>query len=340
MQSKEYLIDAFYNDDGRNISISNSLINDLELYLAEKGTDAQLELILYTLRSCNDDFTDGVFTKSCEFAAPAIKILKKIEWGLFELDIISTIIGYIESYTHTIELTKKALNVLDNKFTDSNHYDPIKQRIYFNLSLRLLREKYIGKSNPEEVVALFDESVKICKKMPHLTYRAVIMVREAIFSGDYDKISDSIKALENTEDKTWIKTTKDEVVEYLYFIDEPLPTKMINFVIGHQIRRRRKEIGMTALDFGLTIGVSLSAIHQIERGDKGIRPKRMFEIAKTLSVDTAYLLGNISVQHIKAVDDPIIHTITTLLATLTDKDKKFTLDFIHSLIEHNKDEDA
>jgi len=338
---KEHFINAFYSVRNGNIAALPSLIRDIETHLAEEGSDIQLELIVHTLRTYEEDTTTGDFIRSCEATAPIIKVLHNVEWGLLELEILVSVIGHIASFQLTVKLMKKALSILGKKFTDVKHYDFMKLQIFFNLTLRLLRAKYFDKNNLEEVKALFDQCVKaaidICDKKGYITFKAVVVVRNAVFYGVYNDILSGIKALEDTKDEAWIKTTKDEVVEYVFHIDSDnkLSTQMLNFCVGHQIQRRRKEIGMSTLDFADAIGSTQTAVNEFERGARGVSAKRLCDIAKVLDVDVSYLFGDVK-RPTDVVADIKAHTINKLVSNMCDADKQYVLELVRGFIKYGK----
>jgi len=342
MQSKEHFINAFYGVESRDIAALNSLIGDIETYLIEEDSDIQLKLILHTLYAYVADNTADDFKKCCEAAAPIIEILRKGEWELLELDILVSVLGYIASYSLTVELAQKALSILSKKFANIKHYELKRLRAYFNLSQRLLRAKCFDKVNPQELKAFFDQCVNsaiaICEKKGLTTLKTVLRVRIAVFYGAYNDILNGLKALEDTKDESWIKAAKDEVAGYLYHIDSDskLSTKMHNFVVGHQIRRRRMERGMSTLDFADAIGSSQSAVNEFERGAKGVRGKRLQDIAKILDVDISYLHGDIKKKSADVVTDDKTQTINHLLSNMCDAEKQHVLDFICSFIKYGR----
>ena len=51
------------------------------------------------------------------------------------------------------------------------------------------------------------------------------------------------------------------------------------------LKKRRKELGISTLDFAGAIGTTQTVVNYFERGNKGVGSPRLYKIAKVLSVD-------------------------------------------------------
>lgn len=71
--------------------------------------------------------------------------------------------------------------------------------------------------------------------------------------------------------------------------------------IGEQIKKRRKELGMSAEDLGKATGRSRATIYRLENGDTSSFTVETLEaIASALGVDLAYLLSESIQDNLKA----------------------------------------
>lgn len=79
--------------------------------------------------------------------------------------------------------------------------------------------------------------------------------------------------------------------------------------IGHRIKKRRKQLGMSQENLAELMGVTPQMISTAENGTKGIRPENIIKFSKALNLSCDYILtgqGN-------SVDmDAIIHYCNTL----------------------------
>ncbi len=67
--------------------------------------------------------------------------------------------------------------------------------------------------------------------------------------------------------------------------------KYEGWIVGARIKRLRKEKRMTAVEFGIRLGVSTSHIQQIEQGGRKMSVDLLCRILDVLEIDANTLLG-------------------------------------------------
>jgi transcriptional regulator with XRE-family HTH domain len=95
--------------------------------------------------------------------------------------------------------------------------------------------------------------------------------------------------------------------------------------IGNNIRKRRKELGITLLELGDEIGTSKSHISHVEKGQTSFSLRFVVAIANALSCSVDYLLGyNIEVYN----DYVCSNEFEELFADLAFEEKRIFLEFM------------
>jgi len=339
MRTKEYFIDGFLAfNDIENVA---KYINRLEAYISKSGYDLQLELILHYYRMTQADAIENSYEKALEEATQIFELLKNTEWGWLEIQVLGSAIGRTPHYTMSEELMQKAFCILDNEFSDHELYEFTKCRFYINLTLRLLRARYYDSANPADIQAKFDwymqQALSFCEKKNYITYRTILLTRQAIFYGDSDKILECLDNLKTTEDKMWIKTTKDEVVEYFQRLKSSATTDLKNLIVGWQMYKRRIELGISTADLASAIGISSpTTINLYERGGRGVGPARLCKVAEVLGVDISYFYGETNAEPANITTDIITYKMVQLMSQMSEGDKEYLLEHAKLFANLNK----
>ena len=339
MSMKNYYIDRFLSFKSDEKEELGELITNLETYMAENGHDVQLELILHVLKVLKEGYHASSFNDCCKVAAPIFKLLETVDWGWLELQVLASIIGYMPNYKMVVELKQKAFDVLDKNFANHKHCKSTKMRYNFSLSLRLLRARYYENPDPEEIEAEFDqcinEAITTYGKWGFEALKTVLLVRKALFYGNSDDVVTYIYALQKTKDKVWLATTKDEVVEYFQALGDNLNTDLKNLAIGHQIRKRRKELRLKVRDVATAIGTATSVVYEFESGARGISNTRLCSVAQILKTDMAYFFGGSDKKVPDAVTDATTHKVVQLMSNMSEQQKEYIIGFVREFIQFN-----
>jgi len=342
MRTKEYFINEFLKfTDKENV---DEYISCLEAYISENEYDMQLELILYAYQKYKINDIENCYEKACEVVAPVFDLLKNTEWGWLEIQVLASVIGNVPHYTMGEALMNKAFKILDNEFIDHENHEYTKLRFYFNFSWRLLRARYYDNANPADIQAKFDryfqQAISLCEKYDYITVRTVLLVRQAIFYGDSKKILEYLDALKVTGDKMWLRTTKDEVVEYFQRLGGKATIDLKNLIVGWQIYKRRKELGMSIEDLADAIDApSIKTMYVYERGVRGVGSERLCKIAEALGVDMSYFYGGPDTEPANITTDIATHKMGKLMSQMSEKEKEYLLDNARGLIKLHKKKD-
>jgi len=342
MITREYFINEFLGfDDKENV---DQYISCLEAYISEREYDLQLELILYAYRKYKINDIENCYEKACEAIAPVFELVKNMDLGWLEIQVLASIIDNVPHYTMGEKLMQKAFNILDNEFADHEYYEYVKLRFYFNFTWRLLRARYYDDADPADIQTKFDQcmeqAISFCEKNNYFIFRTVLLVRQALFYGDSDKILEYVDALEATKDKMWIRTTKDEVVEYFQRLGGKATTNLKNLIVGWQIYKRRNELGMTTAELTDAIeATSPATINLYERGGRGVGPARLCKIAEVLGVDMSYFYGGSSTESANTTTDITTHKVAQLMAQMSETDKESVLELVKCFVHISKKKD-
>ena len=340
MQMKEYYVNKFMmfkSEDKENLG---ELIKGLETYISDSKYDAQLDLILHGFKILEVEYKANNFDDCCKVSAPIFELLKTMDWGWLELQVLSCAIGNIQNYKNGVELMEKAFGILDKDFAGHKSYEVTKFRYNINFSLRLLRAKYYDNPDPEEIQAEFDQCINAalaaCEKLRFGTFKLVLLVRKALFYGEADDVVAHVHELEKTRDKVWIATTKDEVVEYFQALGDNLNNDLKNLAIGHQIRKRRKELGLKVKDLAVAVGTATSVVYEFESGARGVSNTRLCSVAQTLKAELAYFFGGSDKKVPGAVTDVAAHKVVQLMSNMSEPQKEYIVAFIRDFIQFNE----
>jgi len=336
VKTKEQLINEYRKLKINDINGFNEVIKSLEVYLSENGSDAQLELVLHMARTRTIEYQgmdrDSVF----QAARPAIELLKTMEDGFFEIESMATMLSFVESYEPCKQLMKRALNALDTKLADHERCEATKLIIFCNMSHRLLYSRFYDNEDPKEVETLFKHCTKsgiaLCEKMGTgaLVLRTILLVRQAVFYENFKEITETLSAIKALDNKVAFNVMQDEVAEFYHKMDTTPPTKIINLFMGHKIRIRREELGLSREELAERVGTSPEYLRSVERGSRGLGRTRIMDYVKALKASYDYLFCNLSNQPMNAITDPKIIKMNEIMSTLPEDAKDHALEYLKS----------
>ena len=341
MKNSDCFVQTYYQLDYSDLKALDNLISTLEAYLAMHGSDIKLELILHATKVRKEDELNSGFDKVCAIATFVVDILKdQDDWDTVEFDLFCSVLGHIESYELTVAMMEKCFDMLERKFKNLSGYEYRRARIFVEMTNRIMRAKFLDNIYPQKLketfTMCFKSAVQMCEKLDFVAIRTALLVRQAIFNENPDEILERIKAMEATGDKYWIKSSKDEVVEYVRFLGNNVTTRLHNFMIGWQIKKRRQELGISTLDFADMIGSTQTAVNEFERGARGVGSERFYKIIKALQVQNiSYLFGEPLVPASVITDDTIIYQAAQRMSNMSEKKKKLILTLINQLADYD-----
>jgi len=337
MKNGDYLIEVFLQLDYGDSKALYNLIDSVEAHLATHGSDKKLELVLHASKARKEDELNSGFDKVCATAAYVVDKLKDQEdWDIVEFDIFCGVLGRIQLYELTIAMMEKCLDMLERNFKDLPNYDYRKARIFAEMTWRLMRAKFYDDVDLQELKKLFDtcvkSSMKIWEKSDRVALRTNLLVRDAIFNENPAKILECVKAMEAIDDKYWIKSSKDEAVEYVRFLSPNVTNDLHKFMVGWQIQKRRKELGMGTQKLADMVSSTQPAINAIERGEKGIRPERLYVFMYALQVQNpSYFFGEPLVSARVVPKDTYEYQAVQLMSGMPEKKKKLALTLVKGI---------
>jgi len=339
MKTKEQLISEYRKLKMGDVNGFNAIVEDLEIYLNGNGTDTQLELVLHIARvrklDCPGISKEIIF----EVAKPAVELLQNIGDDFFDIEAIATMLCFVESYELCKKLMQKALDALDTNLANHERCEATKRIVFCNMSYRLLYSRFYDKEDPKDVATLFNHCTKagiaICEKMgvDGLVLRTILLVRKAVFYENFKKLAEALTALKALGNKAAFEGTQDDISEFYHKMDTIPPKKIINIFMGHQIKTRREELGLSREDLAIKVGSDADYIRTVERGSRGLSSPSFMAYVKALIVDFNYMFGNLS-KHLKSnADDPTIMEINTLLFALSKKGRAQALEYLRILVK-------
>ena len=341
MKNSDYLIKVYYQLDYNDLKAINKLIGDIASHMDEHGPDTKLELALHAIKARKEDGLNSGFDKVCEAAKFVVDALKDQEdWDYVEFDIFCAVLGRIKDYELTITMMEKCLNMLERNFKNLSGYEYRKARIFGEMTYRLMRAKFYDNVEPQELKKLFDtcakSAMKMWKELEGVAIRTAVLVRQAIFNENPAKILECIKTMEATGDKYWIKSSKDEVVEYVRFLCPDVTIDLHKFMVGWQIKKRRQELGMGTQQLADMIGSTQNMISEIERGVKGVGIERFYAFMDALQVQNpSYFFGE-SLDSARVVtNDAVVYQAMQIMSTMSEKTKELALDFLKKLADYD-----
>ena len=343
MKNSDSLIKTLYQLDYSDLNAIDDLIGSIAAHIAIHGPDPKLELALHVTKARKEDELNNGFDKVCAAAQIVVDMLKDQEdWDINEFDMFCTVLGRIESYELTIAMMEKCLDMLERNFKNLPHYEHRKGLIYGEMTWRLVRAKYFDNVNPQELKKLFDtcvkSAIKIWEDLGRIELRTAVLVREAIFNQDATEILECVRAMEITRDKYWIKSSKDEVVEYVRFLGKNVTADLHNFMFGWQVKKQRIALGIKTIDFADMIGSSQTVVNEMERGGKGVGTERLYAIADALQVhNMSYFFGQPLISSSAVANDADIYQVVQLMTDMPVRDRKLGLTLIKGLSDHGKE---
>jgi len=342
VKRKEQLIGAYRKVKMNDINGFNKVIEDLEVYLNKNGSDTQLEFVLNMARVRKADYLGKSLGNIFEIAKPLIETLLTMGDEFFEIEAIATMLYSAESYELSKKLMQKALNALNTKLSGHEKCEFTKLLVFINMSYRLLYSRFYDKVDPKEIKKLFDHCIKsgvtICEKRGanSLVLRTILLIRQAVFYEDFGRIAETLTALKELKDENAFKGIQDEIAEFYHRMDTAPPTDIIGIIVGHQIMRRREELGLTREELSERVGTTPEYIGIIERGVRGLSMTRFMTYAKILNVDYNYMLGNLSKHSKNPFADPEIIQVGEAMSTMSERNKSHVCEHIKLFAKHSQ----
>jgi len=293
--TKETLTSAFYAETSTNYGIDR-LIAKFEKRLA-KEHDAELLFMLQSLRAWLAELEGNDFRTCCAIATPLFEHLTScLNWSYMELFVLSRAITAHQDFNKTRSLFQEALDLLnDEEYVNDEKYKMIGFTMHFNMTMRIIRAKYhdpgIDMSMLDDLFARCHDHVMEVYVRKNLPHQHILKIRRGVYENDMDMINDGLSDLYDVGDKKLYKIIKDEVAEYLTYMDDELGRPLTTYLLGYQLRKRRSLLRLTTMQFADLLETDQTTINAIERGEDGVSLERLRRICKILKVSADYFLG-------------------------------------------------
>jgi len=338
MDTKDTIVNAFFTIKSfHDTQETNNFIKRIEKYNTEHNEpDYELKYLAIAIQASLEDCISGNFVECRNIALPVFSWLKgEKDWSFLSMVILSMVVAYTESYKESHLYAQEAVSKLRNNYAHEKRHIPTIYSIYGRLTMRLLRARYFEISIPvkqkdelQEINNLFDYYLKLskkaCEERNYHAYGLVLDVRKALFDEDCEAITKILDGLEKSGNRDWLKTARDEVIEYLSYLNDRLTTPLRRLLIGRRIQTRREAIEMTVKELAEQLNTDPIVVNEFERGDSGVSLARLRKIAQILNVDMAYLSGD-DAKPKDTEGDIILHELTKILKKATKEEKQYLL---------------
>jgi len=339
------LIQEFVNiQTFHNVVAIDELMLRIKAHISMTDADAQLENIVIVLNAAKEDYVSSSFVECSKIAKPIFDWAKtKADFEHLDIMIIASVLYHAQEYKLAIRLAKKLIDTLQNKYAHIKHKKTLFQ-IYFNMIYRLLRAMYYEikdrikqKSEFAEITSLLDHYAKLvlamCDQHNLHDYKEAILIRVALANADCEGITSGLRNLKNLGAHDWLKTSRDEVDEYLTFFNDKLTTSLRNLRTGVRIQKCRLAIDMTVAQLADRLDVVHTQINAYETGERGMKRTRLAQIADILGTSVTYLSGEDKTPP-KLIEDIALHKLVQVVRQATEEDKEYLLEHAIMYIKH------
>jgi len=325
--TKEMIINEAMTLKSGNTKKVGKFITKLENFLAEEPDD-ELTLVLCSLKVNTADDNFQGFKKCCEMASPIFDILQStVDWGYIEFYALSVSIGYSTDFSKTLEFFQEALEVLSyEEYLDDTRYRSVRINMHFNFILRILRARYY---DPNADIAQLQKLLKQSydyimerSRNKNLPYKDMLEVYRAVLENKLEEVEEGLDILSKLIEREWYNITKHSIMDLVALMNGEMSKPLARLLIGHQMRKRRIELGLSISDLAEILGWESTAVAGAERAADGVSMQRLRKVAQALGVTLEYFCGDESQVY---EDDPFITTVRAYTRGASDADKEFIL---------------
>jgi hypothetical protein len=225
--TKQDLLNQSFALDNSNLEKLKKIQNQMVLYMADNELDCQLSDALKIIEIKIVENISNDYKKTRQMAQSIFdRIIKKNDWGLNDLRILSNIIDYSETYIQAHNLILKATETLKN-IPDQGKHEAITLGFHMDMILRLIRERFYdlekSKNHFElgDIVDIFGfhyQAAKVlCERNGYLVYNAIANIRKGIFANNSLLLDEGFDVLKKANKENIHRMLKAEVDEYTNF---------------------------------------------------------------------------------------------------------------------------
>jgi len=264
-------------------------------YIEFNGSDPQIEDGLRLLDAFAIEFQKSNLEVSSEICAPMYdRLLKTDQWDLYDVRLLAATIGYARTFTRLRELAEKALEKLE-EHSHEERYIRLKLVIHVNSINRMLRAKYFDCDNlvpSKELDEMFneyvDEVMSICNRHHYPVHKAVTVIRMGLFYQNNNLANEGFEMLSETGAEEVYRMMKEDAEEFSFFTGIRMSKKQLNLIIGDNVRKKRREFGMTLEDVSKALNLTNANIGFIERGERGATSYNLLRLSHLFGVNIDY----------------------------------------------------
>ena len=308
---KHQLLDEMFaigsNSDLEKMSAVKEKLLD---YIKTNKKDSQIEYGILMLDAYAEQTQSNDFEVAKEITRPIFERLSDPdEWDYYDIRILSAVLSKaIGSFDEVNELVNNLLEAF-KKHSSGEKYIRHKLVIHMNILTFFIRVKYFESDNLIPSCELenafnehFNETIKICGLSKFPIHLAAAMIRKGFFYQDDYLITEGFNRLDKAGEYKVYELFKKDAEEFDFYAELKISKLQHRKIVGENIRRKRKELGLTMKDLAKSIDVEESFISLFERGKSGASRPIMERIASFFGVDIEYLH-----QKIDEKDDPEAH---------------------------------
>ena len=311
MSDKYELLDALFHASGNhNMAMIKQAEAKLFEYIRYHGEDSQVIDALRMVKILEIESKHDDFEASSDIAALMLdRLIEADEWDFYDLRILAQIIDYAETYDFTLLLAKDAFKRLED-FAHEEKYARVKAALYVNVTARLLRATIYEMDDLQPAKALQDafkkytkEGVAFCDKHNLNIHRDVINIRQGIFFKDPVSVDIGFISLKDAGELEVYRMMQDTASEYNYYSELSISKRQFNEIVGKNVRKKRKSLGLRMVDVAELIGVTTPAIALMERGERSITGHNLVKMAYIFKVPVETFFDGIITMYDVAVKD-------------------------------------
>lgn len=296
MTKQELLYEALHIPMGTNSKNTKAVKNKLLSYMEENGTDPQLRDAIRFLDIVVMEIKNNNFEACSDMAQPIFyRLANPDNWDFYDILILSRVLDYTETYNEAYQLSNKILDKLE-QYKDKGNYKIIKIETYLNTILRMLRERHFNLDKSvasEELDGHFSNYLEKAMKIADdnqptfNVYKEIAKIRQGLFYNDDQLTNDSFRRLRLINKGAYI--FMEISAKKFHFLTESAEKKSrVASTIGKSIKKKRKEMGLTAKALSEAIGKTPSFIGQLEVGERAPSTKTLMRLCDFFDVTPNY----------------------------------------------------
>ena len=340
MSNKYELLDAFFRIGGNhNMAMVKQVEKKLFEYIRDNGEDSQVIDALRLIKISEIESEHDDFEASSDVASLILDRMIEAEvWDFYDLRILVQVVDYAESFEYTLLIADDVLKRLED-FAHEERYAHIKATLYVNVTARLLRATIYEMDDLQPTKALKDafkkytkEGIAFCEKHKLYIHRDVICIRQGIFQKEPTIVDKAFASLRAAGEHEIYRMMQDTAAEYSFYSELSISKRQFNEVVGRNVRKKRKSLGLRMLDIADALGVTIPAIALMERGERSITGHNLVKMAYVFKVPVeTFFDGIITMYDVAAKNKAMYQRLMALAAKFSESELETLVAFAENL---------